>query len=214
MRGNEGKEGPGGGVLKLIVLWSGWCAVHSLLITTVVREWIQGKGGAWQGAYRLMYVGLAGITLVPVVWYTAALPQQPLPSPPFWGQVIRAGLLLYAAVLFIAGLRVYDLQAFLGLRQWRQFRLGRADAPPELNTGGILASLRHPWYSGGIALLAGLPGLTDVTLVTRLLLCGYLVFGAYLEERKMHRIFGEAYGAYCRRTPMFFPWRGWRRNQD
>lgn len=204
----------GAAMAQLILLWVGWCALHSLLITTAVRRWVEGKGGLWRGLYRPVYIGVAAGTLLPLLWYTATLPQQPLAPSPFWVQPLRGVLLLSAVVLFIGGLRVYDLQAFLGLRQWREYRQGKAGAPPELNTGGILRFLRHPWYSGGLALLWGLPILSDVTLVTRCILSGYLVIGAFLEERKMRHLFGDIYRDYCRKTPMFFPRRLWERNQD
>ena len=30
----------------LIVLWVGWCGLHSLLVTTAVRRWCEQRGGA------------------------------------------------------------------------------------------------------------------------------------------------------------------------
>jgi methanethiol S-methyltransferase len=36
-------------------------------------------------------------------------------------------------------------------------------------------------------------------------LTAYLFIGAYFEERKLVREFGEAYRGYQQRTPMFFP---------
>ncbi|WP_448874073.1 methyltransferase family protein [Desulfobulbus propionicus] len=200
-------------MLKLVLLWGGWCALHSLLITSTVRRWIEGKGGRWLGLYRLIYIGVAIGTLVPVLWYTAALPQQPLGATPLWLRGLQGLLLVYSLIMFVGGMRVYDLQTFLGLRQWRHYRQGATSPPPVLNTSGILRSLRHPWYSGGIALLWGLPILTDITLVTRSILTVYLVLGAFLEERKMREALGEPYRAYCRETPMFVPWRFGRRNQ-
>lgn len=209
----DGYDEADGDVLKLILLWGGWCALHSLLITDAVRQWVEGKGGAWLGLYRLAYIAVAVLTLLPVMWYTDAMPQQVYAPPPLMVQMLRGLLLISAVVLFVGGLRAYDLQAFLGLRQWRAYRQGRANDPPVLNTSGILAHVRHPWYSGGVALLWGLPGLTDVTLVTRLILSAYLLLGAFLEERKMRRLFGAVYEAYCRRTPMLVPWRIFRSYQ-
>lgn len=198
-------------MLILGLLWCGWCGLHSLLITATVRRWMEQRGGLWLGLYRLVYVGVSLVTLLPLLWYTASLPQQPLPLPPLW---LRGPLLFYALVMFAGGLRVYDLQAFLGLSQWRCYRLGEADELPVLNTNGLLRFVRHPWYAGGIALLWGVPNLTNVTLVTRLILSAYLVIGARLEERKMRELLGTPYLDYCRRTPMFFPWRLGRRAQS
>lgn len=191
----------------LVLLWCGWCLLHSLLITSSVQNWVAQKGGVWQGAYRLAYIGVSCGTLVPVLWYTAAIPQQPLGPFPWWVQLLQMVVLSSAVVLFVAGARSYNMQHFLGLRQWQEYRKGRAVEPPSLQSGGILRFVRHPWYSGGIALLCGLPGVTDVTLVTRLVLIGYFVLGAHLEERKMIKQFGDVYRDYCRRTPMFIPWK-------
>jgi protein-S-isoprenylcysteine O-methyltransferase Ste14 len=194
-------------VLKLVLLWVGWCALHSLMITTVVRRWIEQRGGRWLGLFRLVYVAVAIGTILPLMGYTATLPQHPLGAPPHWVRGLQVLLLLYAMIMFVGGLRVYDLQTFMGVRQWRQYRQGETSSPPVLNTDGILRFLRHPWYSGGIALLWGLPTLTNVTLVTRSILTVYLILGALLEERKMREVLGEPYRDYCRETPMLIPWR-------
>jgi len=196
-------------MLQLIVLWLLWCAVHSLLITTGVKRWVEHRDGAWLGLYRISYVGFACGSLLPLLWYTATLPQQPLLDPSFslWLRPIQGLLLLYALVLFIGGLRAYNLREFLGLRQWQDYRSKRTSNPPSFSKTGILRYVRHPWYSGGIALLWSFPGLTDVTLTTRIILSIYLVVGALLEERKLHESLGEPYRAYCREVPMFIPWK-------
>ena len=67
--------------------------------------------------------------------------------------------------------------------------------------------LRLSLLAAALALLWGLPELTDVSLVTRLILSAYLVIGARLEERKLIERYGEPYRAYRRRVPMFFPWK-------
>lgn len=196
-------------MLRIIVLWLLWCAVHSLSITTGVKRWFERRGGAWLGLYRIGYVCFAGCSLLPLLWYTATMPQQPLlaPSSSLWPWPIQWLFLLYALVLFIGGLRVYNLREFLGLRQWQDYRAKRTSNPPSFSKTGILRYVRHPWYSGGIALLWSLPGLTDVTLITRIILSVYLVVGARIEEHKLRESLGEPYRAYCREVPMFIPWK-------
>lgn len=194
----------------LIVFWLVWCAMHSLLITTCVKRWFERRGGAWVGLYRIGYVCFALGTLLPLLWYTASLPQQPFSTLPHWLRGVQWVLLLYAIVLFIGGLRVYDLQVFLGLRQWLDYRAGQTSVSQPFKKAGILRYVRHPWYSGGIALLWSLPTLTDVTLITRLILSGYLIAGALLEERKLRESLGEPYRLYCQEVPMLVPWKFWR----
>jgi protein-S-isoprenylcysteine O-methyltransferase Ste14 len=194
-------------MLALILSWLAWCGLHSLLITATVRRWFEKRGGIWLGCYRLGYVLLAIATLLPLLWYTRSLPQQSLGTPPLWLQMGQFLLFIYAAVMFIGGIRVYDLGSFLGLRQWRDFRSGRKTTPAVFLQSGILRYIRHPWYSGGIALLWSLPNLTDVSLVIRTILTGYLICGTLLEERKLKENLGSTYQAYRRRAPMLIPWK-------
>ena len=197
-------------MLRLIFLWLIWCCLHSLLISATVKHWFEGRGGAWLGLYRLGYIGFSLATLLPLLWYTSILPQHQLFAPPIWLRGLQAILFLYALVLFIGGLRVYDLSFFLGTQQWRDFRAGRLSTPPVLMQTGILRFVRHPWYSGGIALLWSFPTFTEVTLTTRTILTCYLVVGTLLEERKLKATIGAPYRTYCREVPMLLPWK-WRR---
>lgn len=194
-------------MVKVLVLWTLWCVLHSLLITSTVRQWIEHRGGIWAGLYRMVYIGVAVTTLLPLLVYTALLPQHLLAAPPLWVRAVQVVLGLYALLTFVGGARAYDIPFFLGLRQWREYRQHQVPSRPQLNTRGILRYLRHPWYSGGIAILWAWPLFTNLTLAVHLLLTAYLVIGAFLEERKMREVLGKPYQEYCRRTPMFFPWR-------
>ncbi len=194
-------------MLLLIILWVSWCCLHSLLVTTTVRHWFEGKGGVWIGLYRLGYVCFSLVTLLPVLWYTGTLPQQRICTPSTWFYGLQGSLFLYALVLFIGGLRAYDLGVFLGTQQWRDYRAGRKNTSPTFIHSGILHYVRHPWYSGGIALLWSLPNPTDISLVMRTILTSYFLIGALLEERKLAALLGEPYRAYCRQVPMLVPWK-------
>ncbi|WP_051553698.1 methyltransferase family protein [Desulfobulbus elongatus] len=197
-------------MLRLILLWLAWCAAHSLLITPGVCRWFERKGRAWQARHRLGYVCFSGVSLLPLLWLTPTVPHHPL-ALPAWIFPVRVVLGLYTLIMFVGGLRVYDLQSFLGIRQWRDYRMGRSGAPPRFEQTGILGHVRHPWYSGGIALLWALPQLTDASLIIRTLLTVYLIVGTLLEERKLRQSLGEPYRAYCREVPMLIPWKLFRR---
>jgi len=192
----------------LALLWTGWCLVHSLLITETVNTWIREKDGLLQGVYRIVYILFALISLVPVLWYQYQLPQQLLFSWEGPWRILQAGLLGYAAIKFYGGTRVYDTDFFLGIIQWRSYRQNRNITPLPFSCRGILRYVRHPWYSGGIAFLWGLGPITDVNLVVRSILSLYLVMGTLLEERKLVRELGAPYRHYCSRVPMLIPWRG------
>ena len=192
---------------QALALWLLWCFLHSWLITARVNRWVAARGGCWQGAYRLGYVLFSLLSLVPPLWVTSKLPQHPLTPLPPWILAGQLLLLLYAVVMFWGGWRAYDLRAFLGLRQWQDYRAGRQAQAAGFKQSGILAHVRHPWYSGGIALIWAMPGLTDVTLAVRLLLTAYLIIGTVLEERKLVALLGEEYRAYQQAVPMLLPWK-------
>ena len=192
---------------RLILLWLCWCCLHSLLITVTVRHWFEARGGSWLGFYRLGYVLFSLVTLLPMLWYTKTVPQHLVVAPSSALQGFQMIFFFYALVFFIGGLRVYDLSVFLGLQELRDYRVGCKSTSPILKQTGILRFVRHPWYSGGIALLWAMPTLTDVSLVTRTLLTCYLVVGTLLEERKLKASLGEPYRAYCRQVPMLLPWK-------
>ena len=196
-------------MITLALLWIAWCCLHSLLISSPVNQWIRRRGGAWQGGHRLAYVLFSLLSLLPILWYQVSLPQKILFSWHGPWRIIQGLLLGYALVMFAGGKRVYAMDHFLGIRQWRDHRLGKPTEAP-FRTDGILRLVRHPWYSGGLALLWAVGPVTDITLVSRLILSIYLVIGTLLEERKLRREIGRPYEEYCRRVPMLFPWKGWR----
>ncbi len=192
----------------LALLWIAWCALHSLLITGSLNRWIRKKGGLLHGSYRIIYILFSCISLIPVLWYQYSLPQQLIFSWHGIWRIPQATLLLYALILFYGGKFAYDTDYFLGLSQWRDYRLNQETAHLPFACQGILRYVRHPWYSGGIALIWGFGPLTDVTLTVRIILTLYFIIGTLLEERKLVRELGEPYRNYCRQVPMLIPWRG------
>jgi len=76
----------------------------------------------------------------------------------------------------------------------------------ELIVGGIFRYIRHPLYTGHFIMFLGslLLRLHPITIVMYLLFCIGQVVRAKIEERKLEEVFPR-YGAYRRRTGMFFP---------
>ena len=109
--------------------------------------------------------------------------------------------------MFYAGARVYDMSYFLGLSQWRNFRQQKKSSSLPFHSDGILAHIRHPWYSGGIALLWSIGACTDVYLLTRTLLTAYILLGTVLEETRLVKELGGQYIVYRRQVPMLIPWK-------
>lgn len=189
----------------LIILW---CALHSLLISAPVNDWLQRRGAILRGTYRLIYSLFAGLTLLPLIWLQYSLPQEIVFSWAGWLRIPQSLLLLYALFLLLGGQVVYDLNYLVGIRQWQSWRQGEEAPSLPFTSRGVLSYVRHPWYSAGLPILWTIGPITDVNWPSRLILSMYLIIGALLEERKLLRDLGEPYRRYCEQVPMLFPWKG------
>ena len=194
-------------LLILALLWIAWCGLHSLLIGRRVQACAGGIMGRFGRAYRILYILLSVFTLLPVLWYQWTLPQRVILAATPALHLVQAALFLYSTLMFYLGARVYDLRTFLGISQWRERAEGGHSQALPFHTDGILARVRHPWYSGGIALIWGFGAITDVFLLTRILLTAYLFIGTLLEEQRLIAELGDPYRAYRRTVPMLIPWR-------
>lgn len=189
-----------------------WGALHSLLISRSWMAWVSGRFPSLCPYYRLVYNALAVLTLIPLLLSKHALAGEALFTwnGPF--ALLRWGLFFGAVWLFWAGAREYDLDWVGGLAQLRSAcsYAGNPYAVP-LRTSGILNRVRHPWYGGALMLLWTHTATFDAAnLVTSLILSGYVLVGACLEEGKLVHVHGEEYKGYQQRVPMFFPL-PWRR---
>ncbi len=187
--------------------WACWGGMHSLLISPGWMRMFSARFPGFCPWYRLVYNCLAVLTLLPLLHFKDVLVGDTLLS---WDGLlapIRFALLGVAVWLFWAGARVYDLRVVGGLAQLRS-ACSFAGSPytEELRTTGILGRVRHPWYGGALLLLWTRTGTFDAAeLVTSLVLTGYVLIGARLEERKLVHVHGQSYRDYQRSTPMFFP---------
>ena len=182
-----------------------WCFGHSLLVTHTVRDRVRALFPRYYIFDRIIYVIFSTASLGLLFIWLRTLPVQMLWDWPGWWQWVRWAGLAEAGLLFWLGAYHYNGRSFLGLTQIRDFVAGRAPEPPSFSTDGILAVIRHPWYTGTLVFLAFCLPLTDVNLVWRFVLAIYVLVGTELEERKLLRELGETYAAYRRQVPRFFP---------
>lgn len=73
---------------------------------------------------------------------------------------------------------------------------------------GLFRYIRHPMYSSLLFLGWGafLKQLTPLTFFLVLVMSGFLIAAARVEERENISFFGSAYAEYMKRTKMFVPW--------
>ena len=189
----------------LVVLWIAWCALHSALISLSVTEPLRRKFPRAFRYYRIFYNLLAAATLFPVLIHTFWLQDTPFFRWAGPWRIIQIFLAGSALFFFAAGARRYDFLQFLGLRQIKDEKSCSVLTDDcSLDTTGILSAVRHPWYAGGILIVWARP-LDAAAVLTNLVITGYFIVGAFLEERKLKLQFGQAYDDYRRQVSMFFP---------
>ncbi|HEX7542343.1 MAG TPA: isoprenylcysteine carboxylmethyltransferase family protein [Anaerolineales bacterium] len=178
-----------------------WGLIHSLFATHKVKELArQVFGPRVNRFYRLAYNVFAGVSFLPVLAVMFLVPDRSLylVSLPWLGLMVLGELLAVAAL--VIGFRQTDAWEFLGLRQ-----LGESDKPSKLTTSGLYHYVRHPLYAAGLAFIWLMPLMTFNVLAVNIALTVYVITGAYFEERKLRREFGQDYMDYMAITPMFIP---------
>jgi protein-S-isoprenylcysteine O-methyltransferase Ste14 len=130
--------------------------------------------------------------------------------------LIRAGLLgeraptpgagwgLVGLVLVVLGLALAVwARRYLG-RNWGMPMTQKAD--PELVTSGPYRTIRHPIYTGIILGMVGTAIAIGVwALVPVVVLGGYFIYSARMEERYLAEQFPDSYPKYRRSTKMLIP---------
>jgi protein-S-isoprenylcysteine O-methyltransferase Ste14 len=191
----------------LSLLWLGWCALHSLLISAPVNDWLRRQSGLLRGTYRLAYSLFAALSLLPILSLQYSLPQIVVFSWSGWLRLPQAALLAYALIMLFGGMQVYDLGYLVGIRQWQSWRTGAELPALPFTCRGVLGYVRHPWYSAGFPIVWTVGPITDASLPARIILSLYLIIGTLQEERKLLRELGEPYRSYCSQVPMLIPWK-------
>lgn len=192
-------------IIFLAFLWTGWCFLHSLLITRGFTEKMKAKMGRLYAYYRLSYNVFSLVTVVPLMYFQLHLKAVVIFAWPWPWNIVKYGMYGASFFLFYGGYLVYDLRYMLGIRQIKQVEHGGKKGAAQLTTKGILGYVRHPWYSGAILLVWAFADISDVSLVSKVVLTVYLIIGTLLEERKLMGEFGEQYRIYSEKVGMLIP---------
>jgi len=178
-----------------------WGIVHSMLASHFAKDMARGLLGAgFARSYRLGYNVFAALSFAPILYLMAMLPNRvvyQIPAP--WNVLLFGGQLLSALFLLISLLQT-DVLSFSGLRQLFEEKENGA-----LVTGGFYRLVRHPLYTFSLLFIWLTPTMTQNSLTVYIGATVYTLVGAYFEERKLERDFGQAYVDYKRVTPMLIP---------
>lgn len=185
----------------LLLLWGLFGLFHSLLAAGRVKRYCMSLLGRRGGYYRLLYSLFAFLSLGGVIAVQFSIKSFYLASFPLLKYLVGLIVGVPGVILMCVCIRKY----FFNLSGVKAF-FGRDDNA-RMESGGIHAYVRHPLYLGTLATLW--PVFLFFPLLSNLLAClfitVYTLIGIRLEEQKLLKVFGEAYAAYRRRTPMLIP---------
>ncbi len=192
--------------LILVGAWSTvWCIFHSWFVSHRWRDLVQRHFPRYHVFSRIIFVTFSMFSLGLLMLWIRTLPSVPLFAWTGWWAWIRILGLAEAFFLFWLGIRSYDNRSFLGVTQALNYLQGIPTREPPFRTGGILAVIRHPLYTGTLILLVFCLPYTDINLVWRSVFLAYTLIGTELEERKLLKDMGDTYASYRSEVPRFFP---------
>ena len=192
--------------LLYALAWLSFGLGHSLLAGEAMKR---RRPQALRPFYRAAYNGFAVLHLA-LVWALGRHLFAPLARFDLepWAAAALTAVHVLGWLVLLWGLRPYDLGRFAGTRQIRNHFRGIEEPEDEpLRTHGLLRFLRHPLYAGAFLILWG-GAQNEMLLATAVWGSLYLLAGATCEERRLLRLYGDAYADYRRRVPAIVPWKG------
>ena len=180
-----------------------WGAMHSWLAAFSTKRMARKVfSPGIDRYYRLIFVGAAILTLLPILGMIILLPARVLwiiPAP--WVYITGLVQVLAIAALVVTVMQT-DPLTFIGLRQ-----VSRPDLDHEnkLVKTGFYRLVRHPLYLFSIIAFWLFPYVTDLILAFILAGTLYFLIGLIPEEHKLAETFGEEYQQYHRDVPALIP---------
>jgi methanethiol S-methyltransferase len=190
--------------LFIAFFWTGYCALHSFLISIGFTKLMTRQLKKYYAFYRLFYVVLSIVLLIPLIQFTTHADNKiiviyPLPLNTLRQLLLSGSLIMFAWAFFFD----YDFLSFFGIRQI--LNIGKKnDSTGEIKKSGLLGIIRHPMYLALIVFL-WCRIFTMADLVVNTLLTIYVIIGTFLEERKLVIEFGDSYIKYNQEVPMLIP---------
>lgn len=185
----------------ILLAFAFYGVVHSLMASLPAKDLAYTFfGRAGERYYRLLYNIFSFVTLLPILALPLTIPDQVLYTiPENWKPAAQAIQIISIVLVFLSVIQT-GMFSFIGLSQAMGYK-----SKDILITNGLYGIVRHPLYTFSMIFLWLTPTMTQNTAVLYLAFSLYFIFGAIVEERKLTKIFGDEYGEYVERTPMFIP---------
>ena len=192
--------------IYLVVWWMIFFAIHSLLASSYIKNYINRLKGVFKSYYRILFNLVSTILLLPIAYQYFTLPSEVVFTTTLVYQVTGSLLAIAGVYIVVDGFKNYRTDEFIGTYQIKNHHDFH---PSKLSRSGWNGVVRHPLYFGGIMLVIGLfLVIPTVKLgLTAILVIIYLYVGSIWEEKKLKSEFGSAYDAYKREVSMLIPFK-------
>ena len=187
----------------IFVVMCTWGVLHSWLAAFSTKQFARRIfGEKIDRYYRLIFISMAILTLIPILAMVAFLPSRLLWVIPTPWRYLTLSIQFLAVVGALVTVFQTDLLAFAGIRQLRDPNAERKNA---LIRGGIYGIVRHPMYLFSLILFWLFPFVTDLILAFFTASTLYFVIGTIPEEKKLIDIYGEEYKRYQEEVSRIIP---------
>jgi protein-S-isoprenylcysteine O-methyltransferase Ste14 len=180
-----------------------WGVLHSWLAALSTKEMVREiLGKTVDRYYRILFITIAVVTLLPIFAMVIFLPSRVLwiiPSPWLYLTIL---IQLAAIVGIIITVLQTDVMAFMGVKQLLK---PDQDHENELVIKGFYKYVRHPMYLFSLILFWLTPVMTDLVLAWVIASTLYFMIGSIPEEQKLVAKFGDDYLQYRREIPWLIP---------
>ena len=134
--------------LLIALMWAGYCLLHSFLISIRFTDLMTRLLKNYYAFYRIFYVFISLILLIPLISYTAQLDNNVIIIYGLPLNIVRYVLISGSLLIFFwAFFFNYDSLSFLGIRQILNFRkINKTNPSEEIKKSGLLGIIRHPMY--------------------------------------------------------------------
>ncbi len=185
-------------MIKFVLYFLFFAIIHSIL----AMEYTKNMAGKLLGKvfryYRMIYSLISIPLLAPafMMWVTFSKSTPVVYVIPHDLYPVIILVRLFALGMYGYTILQIDILEFSGIKREKK---------KVLLKGGAYGIVRHPFYTAGILLLIAQMEMTMLDMIAALLVTGYFLAGAFIEERRLLLVFGDEYRKYQKQVPMFIP---------
>lgn len=199
---------------RVILISLSFAFIHSLCVTSFIKSQTQRLFGKTfvKVFYRFIYTCFSVITLFIAIYFINMIPDVYWFRGPAWFRWIMHAIQIAGLIFGTLSLKVITSHEFVGITQvWRYLTKKEIKGDAEgitqtrLMKTGVYGFVRHPLYLAGIIIFTFEPNITRNWLAVSILADIYFIFGAFMEEKRLIKTFGDEYVEYMKQVPRFLP---------